>query len=714
MSALNLVICEKPSQAGAYAAVLNARKRQDGFFEGDGWLVSWCFGHLVELAPADAYGDQYKRWSYDTLPILPDVWKYRAAESKKKQLDILRTLMNRTDVDCIVNACDAGREGELIFHHVYNHVRCTKKTQRLWISSLEDSAVREGFAALRNGEDFENLCRAALCRAKADYVVGINATRLFSCLYGQTLNVGRVQSPTLALIVNREETVRGFTSEPFFTPEINTDSFTASGEKQKDAETAEAVRVNADGRDAVVLSAEKQSKTTAPPKLYDLTTLQREANRLFGYTAQQTLDYLQSLYEKKLTTYPRTDSRYLTSGMADGLPALVHAAAELFPFSAGIDLSVNVAQVIDDSGVTDHHAIIPTLSVSNADLQALPSGERDILSMIAVRLICAVSDKHIYETVTAVLECAGNKFTAKGTSVISDGWKAVDAAFRAAVKNKAEEDAGEDISALPDGGRLPELIKGQVFPSVAAAVREGKTSPPKRYTEDTLLSAMETAGAEDFPDDAERRGLGTPATRAATIEKLLKSGFVDRQKKNLVPTNKGINLITVLPDDIKSPLLTAAWEQQLKRIERGELTDSEFMDGIASLTRELVAAHRMPAPEYAALFAELPVNNSVTKRDGIIGGCPRCGNGVTESAKGFFCSNRACRFALWKDNRFFSAKGKKLDKKTAAALLREGRVFFSDLRSEKTGKTYAAAILLEDTGEKIKFKLDFEKGRDKK
>ena len=711
MSTKKLVICEKPSQAQSFAAVFNAKKRQDGFFEGDNWLISWCYGHLVELASADAYGEQYKRWTYDTLPILPDVWKYKASDGKKKQLDILRSLMKRKDVDSIVCATDAGREGELIFRLVYEQCSCTKSVHRLWISSLEDAAVREGFKRLRPGADFDNLYKAALCRAKADYVVGINATRLFSCLYGITLNVGRVQSPTLALIVNREAAVNGFISEPFYTPEINCGEFTASGEKLKDASEAETIRSASDGQDAVVISVEKQRKAIAPPKLYDLTTLQREANRLFGFTAQQTLDYVQSIYEKKLCSYPRTDSRYLTSDMAAGLPKLVQNITAALPFAGNINPTINVSTVIKDAGVTDHHAIIPTVAIPNADLTSLPSGERDVLFMIAARLLCAVGEKHSYEAATAILECGGNHFTVKGRTVIQDGWKAIDGVFRATLKNKPEDDGGEDSTALP------ELTEGQIFTSVSAIVREGKTSPPKRYTEDTLLAAMETVGVEDFPDDAERKGLGTPATRAATIEKLIKTGFVERQKKNLVPTAKGVNLIALLPDDIKSPILTAEWEQKLKLIERGKLSDSEFMDGIAVLTQELVAAHSVPVAEYIALFSDVSCNvtseSTGQKQSGIIGECPRCNASVVVKSKGgsrmpdYYCSSRSCKFAMWKDNRFFEAKKKKLDKKTAVALLKEGRIFFSDLHSEKTGKTYAATILLEDTGNKVNFRLEF-------
>ena len=702
MSANKLVICEKPSQAQAYAAVLGAKKRQDGFIEGNDWIVSWCFGHLVELAAADAYGEHLKRWSLDTLPILPEHWQYAASKGKAKQLAVLRTLMNRADVDSIICATDAGREGELIFRLVYNHCKCKKPVQRLWISSMEDSAIREGFANLRPGAEYDNLYRAALCRSQADWLVGINATRLFSCLYGSTLNVGRVQSPTLALIVSREDAIQRFVSEPFYTPEIDCGGFTALSEKQKDAEATEAIRIAVDGRDARILSVEKVKKTTAPPKLFDLTTLQREANRLFGFTAQQTLDYAQSLYEKKLITYPRTDSRYITEDMRD-------TAAE---YIGKRDFEPNLDAIINNAKVSDHHALLPTSECANVDqLDKISSGEDDILKLIAERLLCAVAPVHVYEAVTAVLECGGYDFTAKGRSVLQGGWKAIESAYRAALKNKPKDDSADNSE---DDSALPALSKDQTFESVTASVKEGKTLPPRRYTEDTLLSAMETAGAEDMPEGVERKGLGTPATRAATIEKLVKSGFIQRQKKQLHPTIKGVNLIKVLPDTVKSAKLTAEWEQMLGEIESGRLSDLAFMDGIASLTKELVAAHHAPVPEYAALFAESTENNSVTKRDSIIGKCPRCGSGVTEVPKGFFCSSRECKFVLWKDNRFFGAKKKNLTKTTAAALLKEGRVFFSDLFSEKTGKTYAATILLEDTGDKTNFKLDFQKGRDSK
>ena len=694
---MKLIIAEKPSVSKSLSIVLGATERKDGCFVGNGYIVSWCYGHLVELARPAAYGEQYKRWSYGALPISPETWRYAVRPEKGKQLHTLRALMRRDDVESVVNACDAGREGELIFRWAYEQCECDKPVSRLWISSMEDAAIREGFANLRPGADYDTLYSAALCRARADWLVGINATRLFSVLYGATLNVGRVQSPTLAMIVSREAAVHDFVAEPFYTPMIDTGSFTATGEKLKTPDDAESVRAACDGGSAAVLSVEKKEKTEAPPKLYDLTALQRDANRLLGYTAQQTLDYAQSLYEKKLATYPRTDSRFLTGDMAAGLPELVNLCYMRLPF-AKVPVPVDASLVVNDAKVSDHHAILPTGAVRNLDWDALPAGERNILTMLIVRLACAVGEAHVFEQAMAVLGCAGFQFAAKGKTVLHEGWKALDAAYRDALKKKGADSDADDED---DAHALPDLIKGQVFSPVTAYVREGKTSPPKRFTEDTLLSAMESAGAEDMPDDAERKGLGTPATRAGIIEKLIRTGFVERKKKLLIPTGKGENLIAILPEEIKSPLLTAEWEGRLKLVERAELTDAVFMDGIAALTQGFVAAHAAPLAEYASLFAATP-------KGAVVGKCPLCGADVTESAKGFFCASRACRFALWKDNRFWQAKGKKLDKKIAAALLSEGRVFFSDLKSSRTGKTYAAAILLEDDGTKTNFRLEFE------
>ncbi len=702
---MKLVIAEKPSVAMSLAAVLGANEKKDGYLEGGGYLVSWCVGHLLELAQPEAYGEQYAKWRYGDLPILPEEWKYEVPKDKKKQLDLLCRLMKDKRVESVVCATDAGREGELIFRLVYEHAGCKKPMERLWISSMEDAAIRDGFEHLRPGSDYDKLYDAAVCRAGADWLIGINATRLFSVLYGVTLNVGRVMSPTLALLVQREADIQAFTSKPFYVPEITCGGFTASGEKLSVKHEAEKIRMDCDGQDVSVLSVEKQVKTVQPPRLYDLTTLQRECNRIYGYTAQQTLDYVQSLYEKKLATYPRTDSQYLTEDMQATAASLVLWLRDHMPFGKGYTGEPDIDRVTDGSKVTDHHAIIPTVEIARTDLSELPSGERDVLTLIAARLLSATAQAHRFEVVTAVLDCQGNSFTAKGKTVLQAGWKEVERLYRMGLKeSKPEDDGNTDAS-------LPVLQEGQIFETVSASVREGRTSPPKHYTEDSLLAAMETAGTGDMPEDAERKGLGTPATRAATLEKLVAAGFVQRKKKQLIPTEKGTNLILVLPDNIKSPTLTAEWESMLKQVERGELAAESFMGQIADMSRTLVKEHTAPEERFAGLFPD-------AKRNGreAVGTCPRCGGTVYEGKKGFFCDNQDCAFALWKDNKFFSGKKKSITKSVAAALLKEGRVSMSGLYSEKTGKTYDAVVLLDDTGGKyVNFKLVFpaKKGRRK-
>ena len=702
---MKLVIAEKPSVAMSLAAVLGANEKKDGYMEGGGYLVSWCVGHLLELAQPEAYGKRYARWGYGDLPILPEEWKYEVSKDKKKQLDLLCRLMKDKRVDSVVCATDAGREGELIFRLVYEHAGCKKPMERLWISSMEDAAIRDGFEHLRPGSDYDKLYDAAVCRAEADWLIGINATRLFSVLYGVTLNVGRVMSPTLALLVQREADIQAFTSKPFYVPEITCGGFTASGEKLSGKNEAEKIRMGCDGQVASVLSVEKQVKTVQPPRLYDLTTLQRECNRIYGYTAQQTLDYVQSLYEKKLATYPRTDSQYLTEDMQATAASLVLWLRDHMPFGKGCAGEPDIDRVTDGSKVTDHHAIIPTVEIARTDLSELPSGERDVLTLIAARLLSATAQAHRFEAVTAVLDCRGNSFTAKGKTVLQAGWKEVERLYRMGLKeSKPEDDENMDAS-------LSMLQEGQIFETVSASVREGRTSPPKHYTEESLLAAMETAGAGDMPEDAERKGLGTPATRAATLEKLVSVGFVQRKKKQLIPTEKGTNLILVLPDNIKSPTLTAEWESMLKQVERGELAAESFMEQIADMSRTLVKEHTAPEERFTGLLPD--AKNSGREA---VGTCPRCGGTVYEGKKGFFCDNRDCSFALWKDNKFFSGKKKSITNSVAAALLKEGRVSMSGLYSEKTGKTYDAVVLLDDTGEKyVNFKLEFpaKKGRRK-
>ena len=697
-----LVIAEKPSVAKSLAAVLGAANRRDGYLEGNGWLVSWCLGHLAGLADAATYNPDYAKWRYDDLPILPESWRFTIAKDKRDQFDVLRTLLRREDVTEVVNACDAGREGELIFRTVYCLAGCTKPIRRLWISSMEDSAIREGFANLRPGSDYDGLHQAALCRAKADWLVGINATRLFSVLYHRTLNIGRVMSPTLALIVQREAEIDAFKPVPFYTVVLELPGFSVSGERMVDKAAAQQLKTACQGGTATVKKVERKEKSEKPPALYDLTTLQRDANRLLGYTAQQTLDYLQNLYEKKLCTYPRTDSRYLTSDMAEGLPVLVNLVANAMPFRKGIAISCDAAAVINDKKVTDHHAIIPTRNIQEADLSALPVGERAVLELVALRLLCAVAEPHTYAETAVMVECAGAEFSAKGRTVKQPGWRALDAAYRAGLKN-AEPDKETEDKALPDGGRLPELAEGQSLPVAGAAVKEGKTTPPKHYTEDTLLSAMETAGKDEMPEDAERKGLGTPATRAGILEKLVSTGFLERKKSKkqvqLLPSHDAVSLITVLPEQLQSPLLTAEWEYRLGEIERGELAPEDFMSGISAMLQELVGTYQViKGTEY--LF---------TPPREVVGKCPRCGGEVAEMQKGFFCQDKSCNFAIWKNSKWWAMKRKQPTKAIVTALLKDGRARVTGLYSEKSGKTYDATVVLDDDGRYANFKLDFDR-----
>ena len=692
---MRLVIAEKPSVAQSLSAVIGANARKDGYLEGNGWRVSWCVGHLAGLADADSYDPKYAKWRYDDLPILPSDWKMSVGRDKKKQFDILKKLLCAPDVTEVVNACDAGREGELIFRNVYELAGCRKPMKRLWISSMEDSAIREGFENLRPGADYDGLHQAALCRAKADWLVGINATRLFSVLYRRTLNIGRVMSPTLALIVQREAEIEAFQPEPFYTVALELPGFTAVGARMKDKTAAKELQTACRGGSAVVKQAQRKEKSEKPPALYDLTTLQRDANRLLGFTAQQTLDYLQNLYEKKLCTYPRTDSRYLTSDMAEGLPVLVNLTANVMPFRKGIAIVCNPEAVINDKKVTDHHAVIPTRNLRDADLSALPVGEKAVLELVAARLLCAVAEPHLYEETAATLVCAGQEFAAKGKTIQRPGWRRLDAAYHAGLKNAPEPEE------RPEEKTLPELSEGQSLSVSNASVKEGKTSPPKHFTEDTLLSAMENAGKEDMPDTAERKGLGTPATRAGILEKLASTGFLERKKSKktvqLMPSRDARSLITVLPEQLQSPLLTAEWEYRLGEIERGELSPEEFLSGIYAMLRELAATYQVvKGTEY--LFS--PPREAV-------GRCPRCGGEVTESQKGFFCQSETCRFAIWKDSKWWSAKKKQPTKSIVAALLKDGRARLTGCYSEKTGKTYDADVILEDTGEYVNFKLDF-------
>ena len=678
-----LVIAEKPSVARSIAAALGASNRGNGYIEGGGWLVSWCFGHLAELADPAVYDEKYAKWRMADLPIIPDSFRFTIAPDKRKQFDVLRALLRREDVAEVVNACDAGREGELIFRTVYDLAGCTKPVKRLWLSSMEESTIRDGFENLRGGHDYDGLYHAALCRAKADWLVGINASRFFSLTYGPRLNVGRVMSPTLALLVQREVEISAFTPEPFYTVQLDCGVLTAATGRMTEKANAEKIVVDCT-KTAVVRAVERRERTAKAPALYDLTTLQRDANRLLGYTAQQTLDYLQALYEKKLCTYPRTDSRYLTGDMEANIPAHVAAAAAVI--GANVPPTVNAKQVCDSGKVSDHHAVIPTTGAGGAEIDALPLGEREILRLVSLGLLRAVSGPYRYAETVVTLDCAGHSFTAKGKSVLDPGWKIY------------EKDATEVM--------LPTLTEGETLTVAAATVREGKTTPAKHYTEDSILCNMETVGADEMPDGAERNGIGTPATRAGILEKLVSSGFVERRKAGkaatLIPTETGAALITVLPESLQSPLLTAEWEQRLKQVERGKLAPEAFMDGIAALLRELIRTYK-PVPGAEVLF---PSDKEV------VGQCPRCGRRVTESGPGFFCESHTCGFALWKNSRFFSAKKKELTNDIAAALLRDGRVELKDCWSERTGRSYDATVVLDDDGKKTDYVLEFQNRRE--
>ena len=615
-----LVICEKPSVAKSIASALGVTSRADGYFEGGGWLISWCIGHLVGLADAAVYDDRYKKWRYEDLPILPDPFRYVVSEEKAAQFHILRSLMERPDVTELVNACDAGREGELIFRLVYEAAGCAKPFSRLWISSMEDAAIREGFANLCPGEDYDPLYQSALCRQKADWLIGINASRLFSVLYHRTLNVGRVQTPTLAMLADRDSKIVLFRKEKYHHVRLALEGAEAVSDRIVFPEDAQAIRDACDGKKATCISVVREKKTEKPPKLYDLTTLQREANRVFGYTAKQTLDYAQSLYEKKLLTYPRTDSRYLTGDMAETASVVLHLAARVPPFDACPEFFPDVLALVNDKEVSDHHALIPTLELEKTDVPVLPVGERNILLLVCCKLLCAAAEPFVYEAVTATFDCGGHTFTAKGKQVLSQGWRTIQEVFRSSLKEKPED---EDVE-----GVLPALTEGQVFEPVAASVTEHFTSPPKPYTEDSLLLAMENAGKEDMPDEAERKGLGTPATRAAIIEKLVSGGFVERKGKNLIPTKAGVNLVTVLPELLTSPKLTADWEQRLNEVAKGQVSPEDFMDGIEAMAAELVRKYSHISEDGQKLFQ--PEKETVRL-------CPRCGKPVYEGKKNFAC-----------------------------------------------------------------------------
>lgn len=694
-----LILTEKNSVAQAIAKALGITKRRDGYLEGGNYLVSWCIGHLVELAPPGSYDPKLVKWSKADLPILPKTWQYLVSPGTQKQFEVLRSLMARPDVDQLVCATDAGREGELIFRLVYHQCNCKKPFTRLWISSMEDAAIRDGFAHLMSSTEYDALYKAALCRERADWLVGINATRLFSCLYGQPLNVGRVMTPTLAMTVTRTAAIESFQPELFYTVVLGLSSGVTASSKRF-ANKSEAEKVLASCRKEMELTIQKikrEEKTENPPLLYDLTTLQRDANRWLGYSAQQTLDYVQSLYEQQLSTYPRTDSRYVTDDMEDELEELAEELEE----ELGMDLdwedidedSAHIARIVNSRKVSDHHAILPTRKMMQIDINSLPEGERNILRLIITRLMVSVSPPYKYEETHLETECAGEVFSAKSKVVLQEGWKKTQWDMLKDILGKAKEEPPRS---------QPVLEEGEVA-ITSAEMKEGQTSPPKPYTEDTLLSAMETAGKESMPEEAERRGIGTPATRAGIIEKLIKKGFLTREgsgkTKNLIPTEKGRALISVMPEEIQSPAMTADWEQKLLQIERGELDPETFMNEIEQMIVSLVQTSE------AVKGASMLMKNNGK----IVGVCPHCGAEVAEREKGWFCTNRECRFVIWKDNAFFKRLGKHVSANLVDKLLRDGLARLKDCKSQRTGKTYNASVLMTTgTDGRPQFSLEFE------
>ena len=674
---MQLVIAEKPSVARSIAEVIGAVESKDGYMEGNGYLVSWCVGHLVELAQPESYGEQWKKWTYESLPVKPEDWRYEVKADTKAQYDVLYQLMHREDVSATICATDAGREGELIFRLVYGMAGCDKPIRRLWISSMEEIAIREGFDNLQPGSDYDNLYHSALCRQEADWLVGINGTRLFTVLYGgKVLKVGRVQTPTLAMLVDRETKIRNFQKEKYYMAHILMDGIDAATGRIDDKNKADEVAGACQNGQALVTSVLKEEKTVAPPKLYDLTTLQRDANRLFGFTAKQTLEYTQSLYEKKLATYPRTDSQFLSDDMGQTAENVIEAVFTSLMFEENMMFNPDIKRVLNSKKVTDHHAIIPTMEIAKADLAALPETERKILSLIANRLLCATGEKHLYETVKAEFSNNGHTFSVSGKAVTHNGWKVFEDVFKRSFKiagNKEEENEEK---------KLPELSEGQTFEGVQTKISEHFTTPPKHFTEDSLLSAMERAGAEDMGGDVERKGLGTPATRADIIEKLVKDGFVKRDKKQIIPTEDGLRLITVLPDVVKSPKLTADWENALTLVAKGELAMEEFMADIENMVSELIHTYHEVSDEQKKMFAQ---------EQEALGTCPNCGGQVVKGKFGAYCKNK-CGMNVSR------VMGAALTDAQVKDMLAGKKILLKGLKS-KAGKPYDAYIIPSGTEE---------------
>lgn len=693
-----LVIAEKPSVAQSYAKNLSAYKKRDGYMEGENCLVSWCLGHLAEYARPEEYDERYAKWQFDDLPIIPEKWKLQVSADKKKQFSVLKELMNREDIEYLVNGCDAGREGELIFQRVYDLSGCRKPVRRLWISSMEDEAIRNGFHEMKDAGFYSNLCMAAVCRAQADWLIGMNATRAYTTKYYKKLVVGRVQTPTLAMLTERQDRIEHFQKETFYRVELTDGKLVAVSENITNKADAELLAALCDGSEAIITELKREQKKVSPPKLYDLTSLQREANRYFGFTAKKTLDLLQELYEEKLVTYPRTDSRFVTEGMIGTVEELAGKMPLMLPFVEYGQLGHNIKRVVNNEKVSDHHAILPTKEAVEKGIVDLPVDKKNLMILIGQQVIQAVGEDYLYEQTDVTVNCQKNEFTARGKTAVQMGFKDVEKAFRSHCVKTEKEDSDRQLE-IPYGYQ-----KGMQIFNVKAETSIHYTSPPKSFNEDTLLAAMETAGNKEFDEKTEKKGLGTPATRASTIEKLVASGYAQRKGKQIIPTAEGRELIRVMPENLKSAGLTAEWENRLLLMERGELNGEQFMDDIVTMLEEILnGCRKIPEEER---------NRFQTAKE-LIGKCPVCGSDIFEGKRNFYCSNRQCDFALWKDNRFLEGMEKKLDKKMAKELLDKACTHVKGLYSKKKDARFDADLLMTLENGKPKFHLEFPKRKHK-
>ena len=694
-----LVIAEKPSVAQSYAKNLSAYKREDGYLEGESCIVSWCLGHLAEYAQPEEYDPKYEKWQFDDLPILPEAWKLKVFKDKKKQFEVIKTLMNRSDVEYLVNGCDAGREGELIFQRVYVLAGCRKPVKRLWISSMEDAAIQKGFQTMKNEEEYKNLCMAAVCRAQADWLIGMNGTRAYTTRYFKRLVVGRVQTPTLAMLAERQERIEHFQKEAFYKVALTDGKLTVVSENIANEEAADLLAALCNGSTAVVTQMKKERKKSFPPKLYDLTSLQREANRYFGYTAKRTLDMLQELYEEKLVTYPRTDSQFVTEDMKDSVEELVEKMPVLLSFVDYGQLGHGIKRVINNAKVSDHHAILPTKEAVEKGIADLPADKKNLMMLICQQLVQATGEEYLYEQTDITVKCQEHDFKARGKIPVQMGFKEVEKAFKQLCVKAEPVEGKEKETSIPAG-----YEEGMRLFPVKADKTTHYTSPPKPFNEDTLLAAMETAGNKEFDSETEKKGLGTPATRASIIEKLVSSGYAQRKGKQILPSTEGKELVKVMPEYLKSAVMTAEWENQLLMMEKGQITDTQFMGEITSLVRKILEVCREIPEEERRRFQ--------TARE-VIGKCPVCGCDVFESKQNFYCSNRQCDFALWKENRFLGSMEKNLDKKMARELLDKACTHVKGLYSKKKDMKFDADLLLTLEDGKPRFHLEFPKKKKK-